>query len=258
MHDARSWVSQRIQQGQSKSALRWKWLQRPWSQPPIHQLLPATMLFLRGTTTPFSGHMVNEADPIPVCLRRSCGPGLAIQPIWMYGLDQKWTLDPARVIKPLQDFCQKLLKGVLSVLGKCSPSAMPEMGMSATGACKFLSMPKLIWNGFFYWHQKSLGNRSPLTPSLLSGPVDLMGNSPLLLTPDLKVSLSKFPLYSALWSCHGHSSKYFAYISGSQTWQHIRINKGTWKLETLSLTLGLQYQNFWVYGQGMCNFFKAM
>lgn len=98
-----------------------------------------------------------EADPTPVCLRRCCGPGLANQPIWIEQLCQKWTLDPTVAIKLYSKASDTLLTGCfLSVANAlCKAilnlnSAMPEMGLSATAANKFLSMSQLIWNRFFH------------------------------------------------------------------------------------------------------------
>lgn len=91
---------------------------------------------------------------------------------------------------------------------------MPEMGISTTGASKFLSMPKLICNGFFYLHPEEPGFIQILSQPLLgAGQLDLMGNSLLLLTPNQK-PLCKFTFYSAHWSHSGHrpSTKYFVSV----------------------------------------------
>lgn len=68
----RGWASLRTWQRQSESALRWKWLQRSLSQPPIHQFAPACKL--RGTTTPFLGSHGSVRLTNLERLRRSSSP----------------------------------------------------------------------------------------------------------------------------------------------------------------------------------------
>ena len=69
---------------------------------------------------------------------------------------------------------------------------MPEIGFSALGANKFLFCLNSFEMSFSIPppQKKAWANTNPLITSLLiADPVDLMGNSTLLLTPNKKTSL---------------------------------------------------------------------